>query len=82
MVTEHIEDGFEFSQVFSEKFYQTGVLGVANVPEQRKVLCRWSNFKDIVRRWSLQMKIRKNLYLYHACGGKTLLELKFVGLCT
>lgn len=69
VVAEDKEDDFEFSQVFSKKVDQTNVLGVANVPEQRKVLCCWSYFEDIVRHWSLQMKIRKDLYFYHGCSG-------------
>jgi len=62
MVAEHIEDDFEFSQVFSKKFNQTDVLDVANVAEQRKILCCRSNCKDVVRRRSLQMKVRENFY--------------------
>jgi REP element-mobilizing transposase RayT len=75
MVTEHIEDDFEFSQVFWKRTDQTDVLSVANVPKQRKVLCCSSDFQDIVRHWNLQMKVREDLYFYHACGGR-LVEIR------
>ena len=68
VVAEHVEDGFESAQVFLEEFDQPGVLGVANVPEQRKVLCCGHDFKVVVRRGRLQMKIRKDLYFHHAGG--------------
>lgn len=62
MVAENEEDDFESSQVLAKKVDQANVLRVANVPEQRKIWCCWSYFKEIVRRWSLQMEIRENLF--------------------
>ena len=55
MVAEHEEDGSVFRQLFAKKLDEPGVLGVANVHEQRKVLRYRGDVEDIVRRWRLQM---------------------------
>ena len=55
VIAEHEEYDFESRQLFMKETDQPGVLGVANVPEQRKVLCCRGDVEDILRHWRLQM---------------------------